>query len=77
MAREVICGIYKITNLVNGKIYIGQSLDVYRRFSQHKKIGKSKNGYKDDRDKPLYRALRRFILVKVLMFIGVFHNIKK
>ena len=26
---EKICGIYKITNLVNGKVYIGQSVDIY------------------------------------------------
>lgn len=27
--------IYKITNLINGKIYIGQSVDPMRRFSEH------------------------------------------
>jgi len=31
-----ICGIYKISNLVNGKIYIGQSVDVYDRIAHHK-----------------------------------------
>ena len=31
-----IVGIYKITNLKNGKIYIGQSIDVLERFIQHK-----------------------------------------
>lgn len=36
MARETICGIYKITNLVNGKVYIGQSLDIYKRWEEHK-----------------------------------------
>ena len=29
-------GIYKITNLKNGKIYIGQSIDVKRRFWDHR-----------------------------------------
>lgn len=29
------CGIYKITNLVNGKIYVGQSVDIERRFQKH------------------------------------------
>lgn len=30
-------GIYKITNKVNGKIYIGQSVDIERRFREHKR----------------------------------------
>ena len=30
-----ICGIYKITNLTNGKAYIGQSVDIRERFRQH------------------------------------------
>lgn len=29
------CGIYKITNLVNSKIYVGQSVDIERRFQKH------------------------------------------
>ena len=36
MAREVICGIYKITNVINKKIYIGQSIDIYTRWATHK-----------------------------------------
>lgn len=31
-----ICGIYAIENLVNGKIYIGQSVDINKRFREHK-----------------------------------------
>ena len=27
--------IYKITNLINNKIYIGQSVSPYKRFAQH------------------------------------------
>lgn len=30
-----ISGIYKITNLITGKIYIGSSFDIYSRISQH------------------------------------------
>mgnify|MGYP003502342013 CR=1 FL=1 len=29
-------GIYKITKKENGKSYIGQSNDIYRRFNEHK-----------------------------------------
>ena len=34
---EKICGIYKITNLVNGKVYIGQSTNVRNRLREHLK----------------------------------------
>lgn len=35
---EKICGIYKITNLINNKIYIGQSVDIYTRWAKYKSI---------------------------------------
>lgn len=43
--REVISGIYKITNITNGKIYVGQSTDIYRRWNQHKKSCKNPDIY--------------------------------
>lgn len=33
---EVVCGIYKIENLINHKSYIGQSVDIYGRWYDHK-----------------------------------------
>ena len=33
---EKICGIYKITNKINGKVYIGQSQDICKRWHEHK-----------------------------------------
>ena len=30
------CGIYMIQNTINGKIYIGQSIDIELRFKSHK-----------------------------------------
>ena len=33
--KEKICGIYKITNKINNKAYIGQSIDIYERWSNH------------------------------------------
>lgn len=32
-----ICGVYKITNIINGKFYIGSSKDIKYRWRQHKK----------------------------------------
>lgn len=36
ISSEVICGIYKITNIINNKVYIGSSKDIYKRWLQHK-----------------------------------------
>jgi group I intron endonuclease len=36
MNKERIRGIYKITNLINNKVYIGESLDIYRRWDEHR-----------------------------------------
>jgi len=35
MAKEKICGVYKIENLINGKVYIGSSIDIYKRWKYH------------------------------------------
>lgn len=35
MVKEKICGVYKITNKVNNKIYIGSSVNVYTRWRNH------------------------------------------
>ena len=32
-----VCGVYKITNMSNGKFYVGSSKDIKSRWSQHKK----------------------------------------
>ena len=29
------CGIYKIENKINGKVYIGQSIEIERRWQKH------------------------------------------
>ncbi len=49
-------GIYKITNSINGKCYIGQSNYIERRFAQHK------SPYEQQRysEKPLYRAFKKY-----------------
>lgn len=35
MKRKSICGIYLITNKITGRIYVGQSIDCFRRFNEH------------------------------------------
>lgn len=47
-------GIYKITNKYNNKSYIGQSIDIKRRFRDHKNYPIEYSDY------PLYRAFRKY-----------------
>ena len=58
MSREIITGIYKITNLVNGKMYIGQSIDIYKRWKEHNNIAfrTTSKSY----NYPLYKAIRKY-----------------
>ena len=51
-------GIYKITNLINGKCYVGQSDNIKRRWKDHKVAAfyEKGSGY----DAPLYRAIRKY-----------------
>ncbi len=46
-------GIYKITNLINQKSYIGQSIDIKRRWRDHRRCAKTE-------DNCLYRAIRKY-----------------
>jgi group I intron endonuclease len=36
--KEIYCGIYKITCLITGKIYIGQSVDIFNRWIQYHRL---------------------------------------
>lgn len=51
-------GIYKITNLVNGKVYIGQSTNIKKRFTKHRNTAFNPNYL--EYDYPLYRAMRKY-----------------
>lgn len=51
-------GIYKIINQINGKVYIGQSINIVKRWNEHKTTAfnpKNKNY-----DIYLYRAIRKY-----------------
>lgn len=51
-------GIYKITNNINGKSYIGQSVNIKKRFNAHKSAAFNPNG--KNYDFPLYKAIRKY-----------------
>lgn len=53
------CGIYRITNKINGHMYIGLSKNIEQRIKEHFSHGI--NGQrKDDLEKPLYRAFKKY-----------------
>ena len=56
--REKVCGIYKVTNNINQKVYIGQSVDIYSRWNHHKSCCKNKKCH--EYNSPFYRALRKY-----------------
>ena len=35
MNNEIICGIYGIKNCLNGKMYVGQAINIYKRWKDH------------------------------------------
>lgn len=49
------CGIYKIQNLINGKIYIGQSVSIEKRWAAHRYAGRNK---KDNY--PIHKAMVKY-----------------
>lgn len=50
--QKGLTGIYKISNIINGKVYVGQSLDIKNRWKGH--IGAINH------DNCLYRAFRKY-----------------
>ena len=51
-------GIYKITNKINGKTYIGQSVDVSRRRQEHFKPYRREKSL--ERTRPLYKDIAKY-----------------
>ena len=54
----MITGIYKITNLVNGHYYIGQSVDIKARFREHRFA--ARHVEHKDHSSPIHRALCKY-----------------
>lgn len=53
-----MCGIYKITNLISKKVYIGQSVDINYRFNNHK--SESFNPKSNAYNTAIHRAIRKY-----------------
>jgi group I intron endonuclease len=56
-------GIYLITNNVNGKVYVGQSINIERRYSEHLRSGQpEKYSLKNKRDinTPIHLAMQKY-----------------
>lgn len=51
-------GIYKITNIINGKVYIGQSVDINKRLIRHRCNGSANRNYVPQSH--LYRAMHKY-----------------
>lgn len=51
-------GIYKITNKLNGKVYIGQAINIQRRWNEHK--NSSLNKRKHEYNTPIHCAIRKY-----------------
>lgn len=51
-------GIYKITNNINDKVYVGQSINIEQRWKAHRTKPNQVNG--SQYDSPLYRAIRKY-----------------
>lgn len=60
--KEIVQGIYKIENTNTHKVYIGQSVDIYRRWEDHKNMlknnkhhsSKLQNAYNRTKDKSVF-----------------------
>ena len=51
-------GIYKITNIITGESYIGQSVKIEQRIKKHKRVSQTPSDH--SYENPLYRAMRKY-----------------
>lgn len=65
-----LCGIYKITNKISGKCYIGQAVDIRKRLQQHVASYIRKSTLK------IYKAINKYGIdnfqVEVLIILNIF-----
>ncbi|MBD2682188.1 MULTISPECIES: GIY-YIG nuclease family protein [Nostoc] len=66
----MVCGIYQILNTVNGKSYIGQSRNIYRRWKQHTR-GLDKPNVLEIGSYPLRYAFLKYELKQVVTTPGL------
>lgn len=57
--KSIISGIYRATHKESGKVYIGQSLNIYERWDTYKRISSNPNNYKNDR-RHFTNAIRKY-----------------
>lgn len=55
--KNGIIGIYLLRNLINGKIYVGKSVNIKRRMYQH---SKPEIYYKNGKETPIVRAIKKY-----------------
>ena len=65
-----IIGIYKIKNTLSGKVYIGQSMDIRKRFLSHIKNISKENNLK------LYLAIRKYWIENFILSIILIINVE-
>ena len=53
------CGIYMVVNTINNKKYIGQSINIKKRFQNHHLV-EYKNKNNDNYNTKFYQALRKY-----------------
>ena len=61
---KIICGIYKITNIINNRFYVGKSVNIYERWKEHIRDSlcseEKWNANKRGEQTPLHKAIRKY-----------------
>ena len=57
LGTSIVCGIYKITNQETGECYIGQAIDIAKRWKDHAKCGL---GIDTPANNKLYKAIQEY-----------------